>query len=349
MNLEPPDAVSLWLAPMQDVTTRAFMEVVHRRGGADMYVTEYFRVHPTWHLEPKILLSITDNPTGRPVIAQLIGNDPEHLAAASAALSAYPVHGIDLNLGCPAPRVCGKLCGGALLGRLDLVREIVLRMREVVPGTLTLKTRVGVETHLEWPALLDFFAELPIDGLAIHGRTVRERYQSPVHTEEIAVATRTLPYPVIANGSMVDLESSLAMLAKTGANGLMLGRGAIRNPWVYDQIRDALANGTDGPGFRPTGHDVLAYHMDLIECLDRDETYRGGNDVQRVKKFMSYSLVDLFEDTLWHEARRAKTMPELIGVLEDYLDTPRPVDLTPADESKIFCGVRELVSEGVGK
>ena len=116
-NLLRGDTPVLSLAPMQDVTTLEFMRVIARYGGPDVYWTEFFRVHAVSHLEKWILKSITENPTGKPIVAQLIGNDIPALVRAAKELQNYPVAAIDLNLGCPAPIVYRKCAGGGLLAR----------------------------------------------------------------------------------------------------------------------------------------------------------------------------------------------------------------------------------------
>src|SRR5690606_19891910 len=139
--------------------------------------------------------------TEKPVIAQMIGNDPEHLVRAAKEIQRLaPCAGIDINLGCPAPTVCGKEAGGALLRNHERVRRIALEVRPVVKGLFTMKTRIGFDSATEFDSLMELFSSLPLDRLAIHGRTVRERYQSDVHTAEIASAVAALPYPVVANG-----------------------------------------------------------------------------------------------------------------------------------------------------
>ena len=112
--LAGPEPV-LALAPMQDVTDLPFWGVLARHGGPDVYWTEYFRVHSTSTLDAPILRSLDENPTGRPAIAQLIGNDPAALAKAATELQHHPVAAVDLNLGCPAPVVYRKCAGGGLL------------------------------------------------------------------------------------------------------------------------------------------------------------------------------------------------------------------------------------------
>ena len=133
----------LSLAPMQDVTDLPFWRLVAGYGGADVYFTEYFRVTPHYVPEKSILRSITENPTGRPAVAQLIGNDPEAMARVARRLEEYEVAGIDLNLGCPAPVVYRKCAGGGLLRDLGRVDALLGVLREAVRGAFTVKTRVG--------------------------------------------------------------------------------------------------------------------------------------------------------------------------------------------------------------
>ena len=169
------DAHSLALAPMQDVTTLEFMRVIARYGGPDVYWTEYFRVHAVSHLEKWILKSITENPTDRPVVAQLIGNDIPALVRAAKLLQLYPVAAIDLNLGCPAPVVYRKCAGGGLLREPQKIDAILGALRDAVTIPFTVKTRPGFESPEEFDALLKMFAKHAIDLLTVHARTVNDR------------------------------------------------------------------------------------------------------------------------------------------------------------------------------
>src|ERR1035441_9150290 len=143
--LRGPEAI-LALAPMQDVTDLAFWRFMARYGGADVYWTEYFRVHADSRLEGWILESITQNPTGRPVVAQMIGNDVPSLVRTAKELQQYPVAAIDLNLGCPAPVVYRKCAGGGLLRELAKIDAILGALREAVSIPFTVKTRIGFDS-----------------------------------------------------------------------------------------------------------------------------------------------------------------------------------------------------------
>ncbi len=129
--LAQPEPI-LALAPMQDVTDLPFMRLISGYGNADVYFTEYFRVLPDSRLDRNILASITENPTGRPVIAQMIGNDITALVRTARELEQHPVAAIDLNLGCPVPVVYRKCAGGGLLREPARIDQILGALREAI-------------------------------------------------------------------------------------------------------------------------------------------------------------------------------------------------------------------------
>lgn len=313
----------LVLAPMQDVTDWAFWRLIHPYGGADLYVTEYFRVHGVSKLDAYILRSITDNPTGRPVLAQLIGNDIEALVRTARELHHYPVAGIDLNLGCPAPVVYRKCAGGGLLQDPDRVDAILGALREAVRVKFTVKTRIGFETADGFDRLLEVFAKHAIDLLTVHGRTVKEMYRSAVHYDLIRRAVERVPCPVLANGDIRSAVKAERVLAMTGARGLMIGRGAIRNPWLFGQIRRHGAAGQAVPA--PRGRDVLDYVRRLYEAMSSTDVPEASQ-VQRLKKFMNFvgEGVDR-EGAFLHRIRRVTTRAEFFQVCEAFLDHEHPM------------------------
>lgn len=314
----------LALAPMQDVTTLEFMRVLARFGGPDVYWTEYFRVHGDSRPEKWIVDSITKNPTGRPVVAQLIGNDIPALVRTAKLLQRLPVAAIDLNLGCPAPVVYRKCAGGGLLREPEKVDAILAALREAVTIPLTVKTRIGFDAPDEFARLLELFSRHPIDLLTVHARTVTQMYRPGVRYDLIAQAVRSLKYPVLANGNVFQAAQARQLLQDTGARGLMIGRGAIRNPWLFDQIRAELR----GEAARlPRGHEVLAYVRAL---WDHEITpgVREAAQVQRMKKFMNF-IGEGIGGSFLHEIRRVTVTSEFWRVCESGLAHDQPMPLTP--------------------
>lgn len=317
----------LALAPMQDVTDLPFLRLVAERGGADLYFTEYFRVHATAQLERNTLRTITENPTGRPIVAQLIGNDPVSLARAARELQRYPVAGIDLNLGCPAPIVYRKCAGGGLLREPELVDRILGVLREAVEVRFSVKTRIGFDDPAVFERFLEIFSRHRLDLLTVHGRTVKEMYGPRVHHDRIAAAVRAMGAvgcPVLANGGVDSVAGGLEVLRVTGAKGLMIGRGAIRNPWLFGQIRAAW-EGTEP--WVPTGRDVLAYVRMLWETTS-PQGLNPPKQVQKLKKYLNF-IGEGVEPTgaFLHAMRRVNTEEELFRVCGEHLDHGRPLGL----------------------
>jgi len=309
---------------MQDVTTLEFMRVVSRYGGPEVYWTEYFRVHAVSHLEKWILDSITQNPTGRPVIAQMIGNDIPSLVRTAKELQNYPVAAIDLNLGCPAPIVYRKCAGGGLLREPQRIDAILGALRDAVTIPFTVKTRIGFNTPAEFDALLPIFAKHPIDLLTVHARTVVQMYRPGVRYDLIAQAVRSLRCPVLANGNVFSAVQAQQLLAETGVRGLMIGRGAIRNPWIFNQIRAQLR----GENVKlPVGRDLLAYIRELWEN-EITPGVKESSQVQRMKKFMNYIGEGVSEKFL-HNIRRVETTADFWRVCEESLDHDAPMTLVP--------------------
>ena len=314
----------LALAPMQDVTTLQFMRVIHRYGGPDVYWTEYFRVHGDSRPEKWILDSITKNTTGRPVVAQLIGNDIPALVRNAKLLQKFPVAAIDLNLGCPAPMVYRKCAGGGLLREPQKIDAILGALREAVAIPFTVKTRIGFESPAEFAALLKLFAKHPLDLLTVHARTVTQMYRPGVRYDLIAQAARELKCPVLANGNVFSAAQAQQLLAKTGGRGLMIGRGAIRNPWLFAQIRAQLRGVKFSP---PAGRDVLRYIRELWEN-EITPGVREPAQVQRMKKFMNFVGEGIGENFL-HDIRRVETTADFWNVCETFLNHSAPMALEP--------------------
>ncbi len=321
----------LALAPMQDVSGLSLWRLMSRYGGADACWTEYFRVHADSHLERWILESITKNPTRRPVVAQMIGNDIPSLIRTARELQRYPVAAIDLNLGCPAPVVYRKRAGGGLLRDLAHVDAILGALRDAVSIPLTVKTRIGFDSAAVYDGLLALIAKHSVDLLTVHGRTVKQMYTGQVRYDLIAQAARQLSCPVIANGNIHSPEQAQKLLKDTGARGLMIGRGAIRNPWLFDQIRQQLRGETP---VLPTGRQVLNYIRELWDA-EITEGVRELSQVQRLKKFTNFIGEGVEQaDAFLHDIRRTTTRAGFFGLCEEHLDHDRPMSLIPKDIAK---------------
>ena len=157
-------------------------------------------------------------------------------------------------------------------------------LRDAVTTRFTVKTRIGFDTPEVFDELLPIFAKHSLDLLTVHGRTVHEMYRSEVHYDFIARAAAALPCPVIANGNVHSPRKAEEVLRLTGARGLMIGRGAIRNPWLFTQIRQHQRG---EPLFVPHGRDVLGYVQALYAAVCTPDV-RESAQVQKMKKYMNF-------------------------------------------------------------
>lgn len=316
----------LVLAPMQDVTDLPFWRLLSRYGGPDVYWTEYLRVHATSSLDPHILASIVENCTGRPAVVQLIGNDIPALVRTARELARLPVAAVDLNLGCPAPVVYRKCAGGGLLREPAKIDAILGALREALPPgngavKLTVKTRLGFGDAGIFGELLDIFDRHQPDLVTVHGRTVLDMYRTEVRYESIAEAVKRLRCPVLANGNISSPTRAAEVLRATGARGLMIGRGCIRNPWLFDQIRDHLAG--RAPRI-PRGHEVLAYVEELYEETTPAADFSERLQVEKMKKYMNF-IGEGISDNFLHQIRRVASRAEFFRVCADALSHDSPM------------------------
>jgi tRNA-dihydrouridine synthase B len=316
------------LAPMQDVTDLPFMRVIASYGAPDFFFTEFFRVHAQSRPERHILRSIDENDTGRPVFAQLIGEDLSHLVRTVDELLRHDVAGIDLNLGCPAPKVYRKNVGGGLLREPDRVARILSTLRDAVPGLLTVKMRLGFDDVAGFDRLLEVMAASKIDLLSVHGRTVKEMYRGGVRYDYIARAVARLRCPVLANGNIHSASRAATVLAGTGAAGVMIGRHAIRNPWIFRQCREQFSG---RPITQPTLEDVRDYIARLYQATRAPDCGERPH-VNKMKKYLNFvgQSVDPAGAFL-HDMRRTQSEQELFSVCDRHLlaNPAQPFDLEP--------------------
>jgi tRNA-dihydrouridine synthase B len=335
------------LAPMQDVTDLAFMRVVAHYGAPDYFFTEFFRVHAQSRPEKHILKSIDENATGRPVFAQLIGEDLHHLRRTAEELLRHNIAGIDLNLGCPAPKVYKKNVGGGLLREPEKVGEILGTLRVAVPGLFTVKMRIGFDGTEHFDRLLELINLHRVDLLSVHGRTVKEMYRSEVHYDYIAHAVGRARCPVLANGNVTSAARAAAVVQETRAAGVMIGRHAIRNPWIFRQCRELFSGRTPA---RVTLGEVREY-VDRLYRETNGPDFPERMHVNKMKKYLNFvgQSVDATGSFL-HDMRRAETEAQLFEICDRHLlahsDAEFSVEPYPGVIARPNCETPTPMSDG---
>jgi tRNA-dihydrouridine synthase len=304
---------------MQDVTNLWFMKVIANYGSPDYFFTEYFRVNNTSRLNRNILASITENDTGRPVFAQMIGESIPDLVRTARELCRYNIAGVDLNMGCPAPRVYRKNVGGGLLREPEKVDRILGELRSTVNDRpLTVKMRIGFDNTDTFYEILDTINRHSIDLLSLHGRTVKDMYHGKVRYDLIASAVSRVNCPVLANGNINSAATAMEVLAQTGAAGVMIGRWAIANPWIFAQIRQAL----QGEAIAPVPLVEVRKYIDNLCQTPNSVNMPSRSRVGYLKMFLNYIalLVDA-EGHFLRLMRKTQTEVELLNLCDRFLLT----------------------------
>ena len=234
---------SLILAPMAGVTDRPFRQLCHRMG-AGMVVSEMVTSDVRLWNTRKSSLRLIHQDDAEPRSVQIAGGDPQMLAEAARRNVALGAQIIDINMGCPAKKVCNKAAGSALLRDEGLVREILQAVVAAVDVPVTLKIRTGWDRQNKNGIIVAKIAEQAgVVALAVHGRTRADLYTGNAEYDTIAAIKQAVSIPVLANGDIDSAEKAKTVLAATGADGLLIGRAAQGRPWIFREIEHYLRSG----------------------------------------------------------------------------------------------------------
>lgn len=266
MRIGPYELTSpLALAPMAGVTDRPF-RILCRKLGAGLAASEMVTADVRlWHTE-KSRRRMDHEGEPEPRAVQIAGAEPAMMADAALRNVEAGAQIIDINMGCPAKKVCNKLAGSALLKDEALVGRILEAVVRAVDVPVTLKTRTGWSPEQRNGVRVAKIAEdAGIKALAIHGRTRACMYQGSAEYETIREIKSRVKIPVFANGDIVAPELARDVLARTGADGLMLGRAAQGRPWIFRQVNFFLRHGAHAPPVaRSEVRDILLAHLEAL-------------------------------------------------------------------------------------
>lgn len=231
------------LAPMAGVADRAFRQLC-REYGAAYTVSEMISSKGVTmgDRKSKSLMQVTDSE--RPYGVQIFGSDAEIMAGSLKSVLEVKPDFIDINMGCPAPKIAGNGAGAALLKEPEKAQRIIKEISACSPVPVTAKIRTGWdEESINGLTFAKMLEENGATAVTVHGRTRQQMYAPPVNTELIAEIKRELTIPVIANGDITDGQSAALMFEKTNCDFLLVGRGALGRPWVFEQINAYLSSG----------------------------------------------------------------------------------------------------------
>ncbi|PTQ90784.1 tRNA dihydrouridine synthase DusB [Agitococcus lubricus] len=230
----------LALAPMAGVTDRPFRQLC-RQQGAGYVVSEMVTSDPLLWKTSKSSFRLNHAGEESPKSVQIVGYDPDMLAEAAQLNVERGAEVIDINMGCPAKKVCNRLAGSALLQDEALVARILSKVVKAVSVPVTLKTRTGWDRqHKNGVTIAQIAEDSGIQLLAIHGRTRADKYEGDAEYDTIRAIKQAVKIPVLANGDIDSPEKALTVLQHTGCDGIMLGRAAHGRPWIFREIRHYL-------------------------------------------------------------------------------------------------------------
>ena len=227
----------LFLAPMEGVGSRAFRMALTTIGGFDEACTEFLRVPSNAHVQSLAKKYFADDTAPIPQAAQVMGSDPYLMAAMAKELEGRGAPRIDLNCGCPSGRVTGRGAGSTLLKTPDFLHEVALALVEAVDVPVSIKMRAGFDDDSLLKENLLAAESSGAVFITLHPRTKVEGYSMPSHWDRLAYAKEVLSVPLIGSGDVVDIDSCVKMIEETRVDGVMIGRAAVTNPWIFHEIK----------------------------------------------------------------------------------------------------------------
>jgi tRNA-dihydrouridine synthase B len=309
--IDPP----VVLAPMAGVTDKPF-RLLCKRLGAGLAVSEMTNADPRlWHTR-KSLRRMDHDGEPEPVSVQIAGHDPTMLAEAARFNVANGAQIIDINMGCPAKKVCNVWSGSALLQDEPLVARIVKAVVDAVDVPVTLKIRTGWNRDNRNALAIARIAEdNGIAALAVHGRTRADKYEGEAEYATMAAVKTAIRIPVLANGDVNTPQQARQVLALTGADAVMVGRGAQGRPWIFREISHYLATGELLP--EPEPAEVAAILIGHLEHLYA--FYGEPAGVRIARKHLGWYAKDRPENAAFRQvANRAESASEQLRLTRDY-------------------------------
>ncbi len=305
------------LAPMAGITDRPFRQLC-KRLGAGMAVSEMVTANSLLWGSQKTLTRTNHLGEQEPRVVQIAGSDPRLLAEAARYNADRGAQIIDINMGCPAKKVCNVMAGSALLRDERLVGRILEAVVGAVTVPVTLKIRTGWDSDSRNGVRIARIAEAAgIQSLAVHGRTRACGYKGHAEYDTIRAIKETVSIPVIANGDITTPEKARFVLEYTGADAVMIGRGAQGNPWIFREINHYLATGTHLA--RPSLGEIRDTLLEHIQAIH--EFYGEYTGVRMARKHICwYSKSQPNGAAFRKEINQLETSTQQLAATRDFFD-----------------------------
>ena len=307
---------NLILAPMAGVTDLPF-RVICKEMGAGMVCTEMVSSRAMLHDDSKTMKLLNTEGEKRPISFQIFGSDEESIADATRKITKF-ADIIDINMGCPAPKVVKNGDGSKLLLDLEKARKIMETVVKNSTVPVTLKFRKGWDKeHIVAEEIAKIAEEVGISAITIHGRTRTEFFSGDVDLEIIKRVKESVSIPVIGNGNIVDEESALEMFKKTGVDGIMIGRGSFGNPWIFRNIKHYLETGEKLE--EPTPKEKLEIIKKQINLTVEE---KGEIALKELRKHIAWYTKNLKNSSEFRNSiNKIESKEKLIETIEEYFNT----------------------------
>jgi nifR3 family TIM-barrel protein len=309
-------ASNLVLAPMAGVSNLPF-RLIAVEAGAALVFTETVSAKGLVMGGPKTRRLLRTTPRESPCAFQLFGSEPEVLGEACRQLEDEGAAWIDLNVGCPVKKFIRNGAGSALLRDLPRAASIVRSMRRSFSGTLSVKMRTGWDAHsINAPEFARIAVEEGAELLTVHGRTRAQLYRGEADRAVIRRVVESVPgTPVLANGDVVRRDDAFEMLRDTGAAGLMIGRGALGNPWIFEQVLAAASGAAARPPTPEERRATIERHVSLMEgCFDD-----AGALAANLKKYLAAYSKGLPGSAAFRQAAlESENLDQLLAMSRDF-------------------------------
>lgn len=253
----------LFLAPMEGIGDRCFRMAMASIGGFDMAVRDFLRVPSNAHVKSLAVQYIADEIAPIPLVAQLMGSDPELMAAMAVEMQERGAPRIDINCGCPSNTVTGRGAGSSLLREPNFLHQVAKAVVEAVSIPVSLKMRSGYENTSLFKENLLAAQESGVCYITLHPRTKVDGYGPPARWDLIAEAKSILSIPLVGNGDILSVDNAIEMLRITRCDALMIGRGCIINPFLFQQIKAHFSN----EPYTPLWSDVVRYFHTFLSAI----------------------------------------------------------------------------------
>lgn len=307
---------NLILAPMAGVTDLPY-RLICRSMGCGMVVTEMVSAKAILYKNKNTKTLLEVLPQERPAAVQLFGSDPDILGEIAAQIEDGPYDMIDFNMGCPVPKIVGNGEGSALMREPKKVEQILSSMVRHVKKPVTVKFRKGFnDTSVNAVEIAKIAESCGVAAVAVHGRTREQYYSGKADWEIIRQVKEAVKIPVIGNGDVFQPEDAEAMLKQTGCDGVMIGRGAKGNPWIFSRTQHYMETGEILPGPSVAEiRDMILHHGSLLS------QYKGEKMAMReMRKHMAWYTAGLpHSAALRNEINQIETLDEMKQLLESRL------------------------------